>query len=82
MFPRPTYLGMLKAVSTIRRYSEDFSDPIARKMRALFMSFNMKVRSDEGHDIEKHGDDLTFSIAMIINYPLYKRALILSVACP
>jgi len=42
---------MLKVVSTIRRYSEDFNDPIARKMRALFMSFNMKVRGDESRDM-------------------------------
>ena len=45
--PRPTYRDVLKAVSTIRRYIEDFNDPIARKMEALFTSFNMKIRSDE-----------------------------------
>ena len=45
--PCPTYRDVLKAVSTIRRYIEDLNDPIARKMEALFMSFNMKIHSDE-----------------------------------
>jgi hypothetical protein len=45
--PRPTYRDALKAVSTIREYIEDLNDPIARKMEGLFMSFNMKIRSDE-----------------------------------
>jgi hypothetical protein len=45
--PRPTYRDVLKAVSTICRYLEDFNDHIAWKMEALFMSFNMNVCSDE-----------------------------------
>jgi hypothetical protein len=34
-------------LKTVHRYLEDFNDPIARKMEALFMSFNMMIRSDE-----------------------------------
>ena len=45
--PRPTHREALKAVSTIREYIEDLNDPIAQKMEGLFMSFNMKIRSDE-----------------------------------
>jgi hypothetical protein len=40
----PNLCDMLK---TVHRYLEDFNDPIARNMEALFMSFNMMIRSDE-----------------------------------
>ncbi|KDR83316.1 hypothetical protein GALMADRAFT_56230 [Galerina marginata CBS 339.88] len=49
--PRPTYRDVLRAVSTICRYIEDLNDPIAWKMEALFMSFNMKIRSDESRNM-------------------------------
>ena len=50
--PRPTYRDVLKAVSTIRRYIDDLNDPIARKMEALFASFNMKLRLDKSRSMK------------------------------
>ncbi|KAF8236327.1 hypothetical protein L208DRAFT_1357476 [Tricholoma matsutake] len=39
--PCPTYDDVLKVVSTIHRYIDDLSDPIARKMEELLASFSI-----------------------------------------
>jgi hypothetical protein len=45
--PHPTRCDVLKAVSTVRRYIDDWNNPIARKMEALLGSFNMQLHLDE-----------------------------------
>jgi hypothetical protein len=47
--PRPTWRDVLKAVSTICRYTEDINEPIARKVEAILGSFNSQIRPDESH---------------------------------
>ena len=50
--PRPTYRDVLKAASTLRRYTDNLNDPTARKMEALLASFNMKLRLDESRSLK------------------------------
>jgi hypothetical protein len=45
--PRPTRRDVLKAASTITRYTEDMNEPIACKMEALLGAFNRQLRLDE-----------------------------------
>src|ERR1700678_1893335 len=50
--PRPTWrdVQVLKAVSTICRYTEDINEPIARKVEVILRSFNSQIRLDESHE--------------------------------
>jgi hypothetical protein len=45
--PRPTRRDVLKAASTIGKYTNDMNDPLARKMEALLGSFNRLLRLEE-----------------------------------
>ncbi|KAF8231111.1 hypothetical protein L208DRAFT_1074923, partial [Tricholoma matsutake] len=43
----PTWHDVLKAVSTISRYTEDLDYPIAHKFEALLSSFNKQLWLEE-----------------------------------
>jgi hypothetical protein len=45
--PCPTRRDVLKAVSTIEKYTSDLNDPMARKIEALLGSFNRQLRLEE-----------------------------------
>ena len=45
--PPPTRREVLKAVSTIGKYTKDLNDPFARKIEALLSSFTMQLRLEE-----------------------------------
>ena len=45
--PCPTWRDVLKAVSTICRYTEDINEPIAQKVEAILGSFNRQICLDE-----------------------------------
>jgi len=45
--PRPTRRDVLKAASTITRYTDDMNDPTARKIEALLGVFNRQLQLDE-----------------------------------
>ena len=45
--PHPTWRDLLKATSTITRYTEEMDDPIARKLEALLGTFNRQLHLDE-----------------------------------
>ena len=45
--PHPTYRDSLCSRRCQQSIDTHINDPIARKMEALFMSFNMKIHSDE-----------------------------------
>jgi len=45
--PHPTRRDVLKAASTITRYTEDMNEPIVCKMEALLGAFNRQLRLDE-----------------------------------
>jgi len=45
--PRPSRRDVLKAISTIGRYVDDWNDPTARKLEALLGSFNRQLSLDE-----------------------------------
>ena len=45
--PRPTRRDVLKAVSTISKYVDEFNDPIARKLEGILGSFNRQLHLDE-----------------------------------
>ena len=48
--PYPTCREVLKAVSTIGKYTNDLNDPFARKIEALLGSFTRQLRLEEtGH---------------------------------
>ncbi|KIK00821.1 hypothetical protein K443DRAFT_7397 [Laccaria amethystina LaAM-08-1] len=45
--PPPTRRDVLKAISTIGKYTDDMNDPIARKMEAILGTFTRQLRLDE-----------------------------------
>ena len=45
--PHPTRRDLLRATSTITRYTEEMDDPIARKLEALLGTFNRQLRLDD-----------------------------------
>ncbi|KAF8888577.1 hypothetical protein BD779DRAFT_450227 [Infundibulicybe gibba] len=45
--PRPTHRDVLKAVSTISEYIDEWNDPISRKMEAMLGSFSKQMRLRE-----------------------------------
>ena len=45
--PYPTHREVLKAVSTIGKYTNDLNDPFARKIEALLGSFTKQLRLEE-----------------------------------
>jgi hypothetical protein len=45
--PHPTWCDVLKAVSTICRYTEDINKPIAQKVEAILGSFNSQICLNE-----------------------------------
>jgi hypothetical protein len=45
--PHPAQRNLLKATSTITRYTEEMGDPIARKLEALLGTFNRQLCLDE-----------------------------------
>lgn len=49
---RPTRCDVLKAVSTINRYTDDLNDPIARKCEALLCSFSRQLRLEESRNLK------------------------------
>ena len=78
--PCPTWrdVQVLKAVSTICRYTEDINEPIARKVEAILGSFNSQIRlesrresRDQGHEnyyfnwLFPEGVDFIFWISQI-----------------
>ena len=45
--PRPTQCDILKAASTIGKYTNELNDPLARKIEALLGSFNRQLCLEE-----------------------------------
>ena len=45
--PRPTRCDILKAASTIGKYTNELNDPLARKIEALLGSFNRQLCLEE-----------------------------------
>ena len=45
--PHPTRREVLKAVSTIGKYTNDLNDPFAQKIEALLGSFTRQLRLEE-----------------------------------
>ena len=50
--PRPTRRDVLKATSTIIKYTNDLNDPLARRIETLLGSFNRQLRLEETRNLK------------------------------
>ena len=50
--PLPTCRDVLKAVSTIEKYTNDLNDPMAWKIEALLGSFNRQLRLEDTRNVK------------------------------
>ena len=51
--PRPTHCDLLKAVSTINKYTEEINDPFARNIEALLGTLKRQVCVDEARNMKE-----------------------------